>query len=112
METTPLADTVLMLAIINEAAAMEQTDELLNPLVLTAGSWIAEYQVIQERLDLFRIMIISRRPATRDETAQLRAVLQGVVGCAVHLRIEDVSAIPSEANGKFHFCRSLVEKSK
>jgi phenylacetate-coenzyme A ligase PaaK-like adenylate-forming protein len=81
--------------------------ELLNPLVLTAGNWIAGYRIVQHELDRFQVEIVPSRPVTRDEVRRLESALQKEVGDGVRLRIDQVAEIPSDAGGKLHFCRSL-----
>jgi phenylacetate-CoA ligase len=86
-----------------------QPFQLLNQIVINAGDWVAEYQVIQQELDRFNIMIVPRRPVTDDEKARLNSALLEELGAGAQLQIETVSAIPSDDTGKLHFCRSLVK---
>lgn len=83
--------------------------ELLNEIVLGASDWISEYQLIQEETDRFRLLIVPRRLVGSDELARLHTIFLEKVGAGAHLQIEWVEQIPSDATGKFHFCRSLVE---
>jgi phenylacetate-coenzyme A ligase PaaK-like adenylate-forming protein len=82
--------------------------EILNSLVLAAGSWLAEYQIVQLQMDQIRILAVPCRPATNDEMARLLAVLQEVVGGTVQVQIEQVPRLPRDAAGKLHLCRSLL----
>ena len=88
-----------------------QPFQLLNEVILAAGEWVGEYQIIQETLDRFRMRIAPLRPVSAAEESRLRASLLHQLGAETQLQIEWVSDIPSGENGKFHFCRSLVSSS-
>ena len=85
-----------------------QPFQLLNEVLLAAGDWIGEYQIIQETLTRFRLSVVPMRPASSAEEARLRTSLLRQLGAETQLQIEWVSDIPGGENGKFHFCRSLV----
>jgi len=89
-----------------------QPFQLLNEVILAAGEWVGQYQIIQETLDRFRMLIAPLRPVTSAEESRLRASLLHQLGAGTQLQIEWVSDIPGGENGKFHFCRSLVSSSK
>jgi phenylacetate-CoA ligase len=86
--------------------------ELLNEIVLAAGEWISQHQLIQEEAGRFRLLIVPRRPAASEELACLHTNFLKKAGTGVHLQVDLVEQIPNDAAGKFHFCRSLVTAKK
>jgi phenylacetate-CoA ligase len=82
--------------------------EVLNEIVTESGDWLVEYQFIQERADSFRLLIVSRRPLSRDEENLFRATLLEKLGTQARLHIEWTDSIERDKSGKLHFCRSLV----
>jgi phenylacetate-CoA ligase len=83
--------------------------ELLNEIVTGSGDWILEYQLIQEDLDKFRLLIVPLRPVDTDEEARFRGALLDKLGAGTQLQIEWTGSIAREGSGKLHFCRSRVE---
>lgn len=81
---------------------------VLNEIVIAGSDWIAEYQLIQEELDRFRLMVVPARTVKDEEEILLRQAMAQELGAAAQLMIEWVDAIPVSGSGKFHFCRSLV----
>ncbi len=84
--------------------------ELLNEIVIGSGDWLVEYQVIQEKLDRFRLLIVPRRPVSVDEEARFRAALLQVLGAETRLQIEWTDRIAQEGTAKLHFCRSELSR--
>jgi len=82
--------------------------ELLNEIVLESSDWLLEYQVVQEKLNQFRLLIVPRRPVSSDEEARFRAALLQVLGPENELQIEWSDQIDQEGAAKLHFCRSEI----
>lgn len=73
--------------------------------------WIREFQVTQEGLDSIVMRVIPfHRPSTR-ELAELVEPIVKLVGPDVQFRVDLVSEIPMDANGKFRVYRSLVRSA-
>lgn len=81
---------------------------VVNELIVEAFDWIAEYQLVQESADRFRLQIVPLRGISGDEQQALHEALQRQLAEGVHLEIEQVESIAAGKNGKFRFCRSAA----
>jgi phenylacetate-CoA ligase len=73
--------------------------------------WIREFQVTQERLDSIVMRVIPlRKPSARELTELIEPIVK-LVGPDVQFRVNLVSEIPMDANGKFRVYRSLVQSA-
>ena len=61
---------------------------LVNEVIVSGYDWIAEYQMIQERLDFFRLLIVPRRAVGEKEEQVLRDVITPKLANGVKLQIE------------------------
>jgi phenylacetate-CoA ligase len=71
--------------------------------------WMHQYQVIQERRDSVSMRIVPLRQPAPADVAELRRVIEELLGPLVEVNLEFVDDIPEEPNGKFRIYRSLVE---
>lgn len=77
-------------------------------------SWIRKYQVIQERLDLVRLLIVPLRSNERGDPAhqamitELIRVLRLALGEDCQVRVEFVDNIPPAVSGKYRYTISRV----
>lgn len=83
--------------------------ELLNEIVTASSDWIAEYQLIQEARDRFRVLLVPRRPVSEKEKDRFRTALWTKLGSETQLDLEFTEKIAPDASGKLHFCRSNVQ---
>jgi phenylacetate-CoA ligase len=78
---------------------------------LIRASWIREFQVMQEEMDLIRLRIIAfHRPSSGEIQALLQPIVQ-LVGEGVKVKMDLVDRIPVETSGKFRVYRSLVRSA-
>lgn len=82
--------------------------EILNEIVLESGDWLLEYQLVQEKLDKFKLLIVPRRPVSSDEEERFRAAILKVLGQGNELQIQWSDRITQEGEAKLHFCRSAI----
>jgi hypothetical protein len=71
--------------------------------------WMHQYQVRQERQDRVPMRIVPLRQPAPADFAELRRVLEELLGPLVEVNLEFVDDIPEESNGKFRIYRSFVE---
>lgn len=82
--------------------------KILYSFVRENSSWIGRYQLVQTREDHVRFRVAPIRPPTGEELEGLRTGVGEALGSDVELDLELVSEIPTDPNGKFQPCRSLV----
>jgi phenylacetate-CoA ligase len=77
-------------------------------------SWIRKYQVIQEQLDLVRLLVVSPQSSERGDPAnqaaitELGRILRLALGEECQVRVEFVDEIPPTASGKYRYTISQV----
>ncbi len=81
---------------------------LTFPLKTPEG--IIESQIVQEEVDVLRIMLVTDSSFDRDQKAKLQSSIMSCVGSDMHIIVEEVDRIPRTQNGKFRFLISHVEK--
>jgi len=88
--------------------------DLIQPALHGAGlrSWVARFQILQRRRDLFEIRLAPVDRAHDDNVARLHTELLAIVGPGVEVRIELVDELDFEPSGKFRVGRSLVAESE
>lgn len=86
---------------------------LISPSVLTHPfkplHGIAESQVVQDRPDRLLIKLVPTAKISEQEIARLIAAMRERVGPAMHIDVEQVSAIPRERSGKLRWVISTVD---
>lgn len=83
----------------------------ITEIGVTRSPWIREFQVTQQRLDSIVMRVVPfHKPSTR-ELAELVQPIAKLVGPDVQFRVDLVSEIPMDANGKFRVYRSLVRSA-
>jgi phenylacetate-CoA ligase len=88
--------------------------DLIQPALHGAGlrAWVARFQILQRRRDLFEIRLAPTDRDHDDNVALLHAELLKIVGPGVEVRIELVDELDFEPSGKFRVGRSLVAESE
>jgi len=78
-------------------------------VLLKLFSSIAQFKVIQERIDEIRIQVVPGRGFTQDTINHIIRDVKHVLGDEVHIEIEPVDEIPRDKSGKV---RSVISKVK
>jgi phenylacetate-coenzyme A ligase PaaK-like adenylate-forming protein len=75
---------------------------LVNPL-LQEAPWLLQYQLVQERTDRIRVMLVPMRGAhpTQHAVETVRTTLNRHLGAAIRVEVELTERIPPDPNGKF-----------
>lgn len=81
---------------------------LTTPVIESAGRWLAQYQLTQERPDHLVLRIAPRAAPSPEELAQVEALILAAAGPGITLELRLVPEIPLEPSGKFRLSRSLV----
>lgn len=79
----------------------------LDP-IFKSGLKVREAQIVQERLDLVRLLIVPAEGYNRHQEEMIRDFLRGRLGDEVTLEIEHVDRIPRGPNGKFRAVISRI----
>jgi phenylacetate-CoA ligase len=69
---------------------------------------ISEFKIIQESLDLTRVMIVSRVALDRETTNKIIEQFKSRLGRNVTIVVDEMAEIPPEASGKFRYVVSKV----
>jgi phenylacetate-CoA ligase len=69
---------------------------------------ISEFKIVQESLDLTRVMIVSRKAIGRETTNKIIEQFKARLGSHVTVTLEQMTEIPAEASGKFRYVVSRV----
>jgi phenylacetate-CoA ligase len=77
-------------------------------IIRQATSWISLYQLVQEELGRFVLLIVTCRLPVAEEIAMLTEAIGAALGPGVDLEVRLVREIPSEPSGKFRAFRPQV----
>ena len=88
-------------------------DRALHPYhvistIRDGSSWIARFQLVQERVDAITLRVVPRAAPAPEEMDRLREAMRARIGAGVEVRVELVGEIGREPSGKFRVSRSLV----
>lgn len=83
---------------------------LVKPLA-HGVQWVRRYQVIQERRDRIRILVVplSGQEVGADQRGALLSLLREAAPSSVELAVEFVAELPPAPSGKLRSCFSLIE---
>ena len=63
--------------------------------------WVLRFQVKQQRLDTFRVRLVTKYEPSGEDIARLREAVTGHFGDAIQVVLEFVDALSLEPSGKF-----------
>lgn len=69
---------------------------------------VEAFQVVQEQLDLTRVLLVVDGPWSVERDRAIEADIKARLGEGVTVRVERVVSIPKEPSGKHRFVRSLI----
>ena len=70
--------------------------------------WVCKFKIIQENLDLTRVLIVTNTKLELQEAENIKAAFRSRLGQAVSIVVEQVEEIPPEKSGKFRYVVSKV----
>lgn len=76
--------------------------------VLRDLPWVSQFKIIQENLDLTRVLIVANVRLEPQDAENIRVAFRSRLGQAVCVVVEQVSEIPPEKSGKFRYVVSKV----
>lgn len=69
---------------------------------------VAAFKIVQESLDLTRVLVVPGEGFGTQTTEKIRVGLAGRLGSSVNVQVETMSEIPPEKSGKFRYVVSRV----
>jgi phenylacetate-CoA ligase len=76
--------------------------------VLRDLPWISKFKIIQENLDLTRVLIVANTRLEPQDSEKIKAAFRSRLGQKVNIVVEEVTEIPAERSGKFRYVVSKV----
>ena len=76
--------------------------------VLRDLPWVSQFKIIQENLDLTRVLIVANVRLEPQDAENIKVAFRSRLGQAVCVVVEQVSEIPPEKSGKFRYVVSKV----
>lgn len=76
--------------------------------VLRDLPWVSQFKIIQENLDLTRVLIVANVRLEPQDVENIKVAFKSRLGQAVCVVVEQVSEIPPEKSGKFRYVVSKV----
>jgi phenylacetate-CoA ligase len=70
--------------------------------------WVCKFKIIQESLDLTRVLIVANTSLGPQDAENIKAAFKSRLGQTVSVVVEQVSEIPPEKSGKFRYVVSKV----
>jgi phenylacetate-CoA ligase len=70
--------------------------------------WVCKFKIIQENLDLTRVLIVANTRMELQDAEDIKAAFRSRLGQAVSIVVEQVEEIPPEKSGKFRYVVSKV----
>lgn len=70
--------------------------------------WVCKFKIIQENLDLTRVLIVANTKMELQDAENIKAAFKSRLGQAVSIVVEQVEEIPPERSGKFRYVVSKV----
>jgi phenylacetate-CoA ligase len=65
--------------------------------------WVCKFKIIQENLDLTRVLIVANTKMELQDAENIKAAFKSRLGQAVSIVVEQVEEIPPEKSGKFRY---------
>ena len=87
---------------------MFHPDRVIVPIMENESSWFDRYQFLQKREDLMVLMVQPFHPPDNSQIKHVERLAAENLPENVEFRIEIVEHLPLGSNGKFRFCKSLV----
>ena len=78
---------------------------VIHPILAGGKDWVRQYQITQERLDLFVVRVVPSEDPSPERLAEVSSSLQELMGPDVHVQLLLVPEIPLEPAGKFRTIR-------
>jgi len=76
--------------------------------VLRDLPWISKFKIIQENLDLTRVLIVANTRLEPQDSENIKAAFRSRLGQEVNIVVEEVTEIPAERSGKFRYVVSKI----
>jgi phenylacetate-CoA ligase len=84
-------------------------DRLVVPIMEAEACWFDRYQLVQIQTDRILLQIQPFRKPALEQLGVVEAIARQQLPAEVQFRVEVVDRLEPEAEGKFRYCRSLVE---
>ena len=70
--------------------------------------WISKFKIIQENLDLTRVLIVANAQLHPQDVENIKMGFKARLGQEVNIAVEEVAEIPAERSGKFRYVVSNI----
>jgi phenylacetate-CoA ligase len=70
--------------------------------------WISKFKIIQENLDLTRVLIVANAQLHPQDVENIKMGFKARLGQEVNIAVEEVAEIPTERSGKFRYVVSNI----